>query len=386
MISDVMKSKMIAEILEGLVKGGTENFASVLEKLLNELMKIEREKCIGAQPFERTEERKGYSNGFKDKTLNTRSGPLHLKVPQVRDLEFYPSCLEKGCRSEKALKLAIAEMYVQGVSTRRVKQITEELCGLDISSTQVSRLAALLDDELEAFRQRILGRIKYAYIDARYEKVRHNGSVRDLAVLSAIGVNEKGLREILGISVSLSEAEIHWREFFEDLQKRGLKGLELIISDDHSGLGAARKAVFPSVSWQRCVFHMAQNAQGYALKKDMKEEIAQVMRDIFNCPSLEMALECKRSIIEKYSTRAPDFAEWLENNVEDGLTFFNFPKKHRKKIRTSNAMERLNQEIKRRTRVVRVFPNADSCKRLVTAVLQEIHEEWISGKVYLNVD
>jgi len=386
MISDIIKSKMIAEILEGLITGGTENFAPVLEKLLNELMKIEREKCIGAQPFERTEERKGYANGFKDKTLHTRSGALHLKVPQVRDLEFYPECLEKGCRSEKALKVAIGEMYVQGVSTRRVKRISEELCGFEISSTQVSRLASHLDEELEAFRQRPLGMIKYLYVDARYEKVRHAGSVRDLAVLSAIGVNEKGKREILGISVSLSEAEVHWRNFFENLQKRGMRGLELIISDDHSGLGAARKAVFPSVLWQRCTFHMAQNAQMYAAKQEMKEEIAQVMRDIFNCPSLDLALVCKRNALEKYTKAAPKFSEWLESNIDEGLTFFKFPQEHRKKIRTSNAMERLNQEIKRRTRIVRVFSNEKSCERLVTAVLQEIHEEWITGKIYLAME
>ncbi len=386
MISDIVKSKMIAEILEGLIHGGTENFAPVLEKLLNELMKIEREKCIGAQPFERTEDRKGYSNGFKDKMLQTRSGPLQLKIPQVRDLEFYPSCLEKGCRSEKALKVAIAEMYVQGVSTRHVRKITEELCGFEVSSTQVSRLASLLDEELQAFRQRLLGKIKYIYVDARYEKVRHAGNVRDLAVLSAIGVNEKGKREVLGVSVSLSEAEVHWRHFFEDLQKRGMNGLELLISDDHSGLGAARKAVFPSVPWQRCIFHMAQNAQSYAPRQEMKEEIGQVMRDIFNCPNLELARECKRIAVEKYAKAAPKFAEWLENNVEEGLTFFQFPQEHRKKIRTSNAMERLNQEIKRRTRVVRVFSNEESCERLVTAILQEIHEEWVTGRVYLDVE
>lgn len=384
MISDIIKSKMIAEILEGLITGGTENFATVLEKLLNELMKIERENCIGAQPFERTEGRKGYSNGFKDKTLHTRSGPLNLKIPQVRDLEFYPSCLEKGCRSEKALKLAIAEMYVQGVSTRDVKKITEELCGLEVSSTQVSRLAALMDEELEAFRQRPLGTISYLYMDARYEKIRHEGSVRDLAVLSAIGVNEHGKREILGISVSLSEAEVHWRSFFETLQKRGMKGLKLIISDDHSGLGAARRAVFPSVPWQRCTFHMAQNAQAYVPKKEMKEEISQSVRDIFNCPSMDLALACKKSTVEKYEKTAPTFCKWLEDNIEEGLVFFKFPVSHRKRIRTSNAMERLNQEIKRRTRVVRVFPNKESCERLVTAILQETHEEWISGKIYLN--
>lgn len=386
MISDIIKSKMIAEILEGLINGGTENFAPVLEKLLNELMKIEREKCIGAQSYERTEDRKGYSNGFKDKKLQTRTGLLQLKIPQVRDLEFYPACLEKGCRSEKALKVAIAEMYVQGVSTRRIKKVTEELCGFDISSTQVSRLASMLDEELKAFRQRLLGKIKYIYVDARYEKIRHAGNVRDLAVLSAIGVNEKGKREVLGLSVSLSEAEIHWRNFFEDLQKRGMNGLELIISDDHSGLGAARKAVFPSVPWQRCTFHMAQNAQRYAPKQEMKEELGQVMRDIFNCPNLKLAQEFMKNALEKYTKAAPKFSEWLENYGEEGLTFFQFPLEHRKRIRTSNIMERLNQEIKRRTRVVRLFPNEESCERLVTAILQEKHEEWVTGKVYLNVE
>ncbi|MCE5317406.1 MAG: transposase [Parachlamydia sp.] len=186
--------------------------------------------------------------------------------------------------------------------------------------------------------------------------------------------------------MSLSEAEIHWRHFFEDLQRRGMNGLELVISDDHSGLGAARKAVYPSVPWQRCTFHMSQNAQGYAPKQEMKEEIGQVMRDIFNCPNLNLARECKRIAVENYAKAAPKFSEWLENNIEEGLTFFQFPQEHRKKIRTSNAMERLNQEIKRRTRVVRVFSNEESCERLVTAVLQEIHEEWVTGKVYLNVE
>jgi putative transposase len=385
MISDIIKSKMIAEILEGLITGGSENFAPVLEKLLNELMKIEREKCIGAQLYERTEERKGYANGFKDKTLTTRSGPLQLKIPQVRGLEFYPSCLEKGCRSEKALKLAIAEMYVQGVSTRSVKRITEDLCGLEISSSQVSRLSTLLDEELEAFRERPLGQLPYIYLDARYEKIRFEGTVRDLAILSAIGVNNKGKREILGISVSLSEAEIHWREFLKNLQRRGLSGVTLIISDDHVGLGAARKSVFPSVAWQRCLFHLAQNAGAYVPKIEMKEEISQSIRDIFDCPDLHMAQECKKRIAERYSKKAPRFVEWMENNIEEGFTFFNYPRDHWKKIRTSNSMERLNQEIKRRTRVVRVFPNAKSCERLVSAVLSEIHDEWISGKIYLNI-
>lgn len=239
---------------------------------------------------------------------------------------------------------------------------------------KVSKKKLIQEAATTKFRQEIL------------EKVWHLMALLDaIAVLSAIGVNEEGKREILGISVSFSEAEVHWRCFFEDLQKRGMRGLQLIISDDHSGLGRARKAVFPSVPWQRCTFHMAQNAQGYAPKQEMKEEIGQALRDIFNCPNLSLAQECKRKAVDKYSKVAPKFSEWLENNIEEGLTFFQFPQEHRRKIRTSNAMERLNQEIKRRTRLVRVFPNEKSCERLVTAVLQEIHEEWVTGKVYLNL-
>lgn len=383
MISDIINSKVVQEILATLIHGSIGGLAPVLEQLYNELMRIEREQHLGAAPYERSESRRGYANGFKDKTVRTASGAMHLKVPQVRGIEFYPSCLEKGCRSERALKLAIAEMYVQGVSTRRIEKITKELCGLEISSTQVSRLVSLMDQELDAFRKRTLKNYPYVYFDARYEKVRHEGIVRDLAVLIAIGVNEEGQREVLGISVSLSEAETHWRKFFESLQQRGLAGVKLMVSDDHSGLNAARRAVFPSIPWQRCTFHMAQNAQSYAPKQEMRREIAQTMQDIFNAPSREQAIENKKQAIEKYEKTASKFSEWLETNVDEGLTFFDYPREHWKKIRTSNSMERLNQEIKRRTRIVRVFPNEKSCERLITAILQEVHDEWIAGNKYI---
>jgi transposase-like protein len=206
-----------------------------------------------------------------------------------------------------------------------------------------------------------------------------------MAILLAYGINPDGRREILGASASLSEAEVHWREFFMNLQSRNMTGLRLIISDDHAGMKSARRAVFPSVRWQRCQFHLAQNAQSYVPKKSMRQEIAEVMREIFNCPTIEMAREMSRKSTEKYRKRAPEFAKWLEENIEEGLTIYEFPKEHWKKIRTSNGIERLNREIKRRTRVAVLFPNKASALRLVTGVIIEIHEEWVTGKQYLDM-
>jgi len=373
-------------ILEHLISNGAKDLKPVIEILLNEAMKIEREEALKAAPYERNPERTGYANGFKDREYASRMGSLRIQIPQVRGLSFYPRCLEKGERCEKALKLAVAEMYIQGVSTRKVTAITEELCGFEISSTQVSRCAALLDEGLQKFRNRSLtGKYAYVYFDAEYEKIRHNNSVIDMATLVAIGVTEKGKREVLGISSRLSEAEVHWREFFEELQRRGLSGVLLFISDAHAGMKAARRAVFPSVKWQRCQFHMAQNAQSYAPKESMKNEIGESLRRIFHSCDYAAAQEEKRKCIEKYKVSAPEFIKWLEDNLEEGLTCFGFPEAHRKKIRTVNGLERLNREIRRRTRVATLFPNVASCERLITAVLQDIHEEWITGKRYLDM-
>jgi len=286
-------------MFEVLAEGGLECMPELFTTLLNEAMKLERSAALGAAPYERTEERQGYANGFKDKTIATRVGQLQVQIPQVRGLSFYPQSLEKGCRSEKALKVALAEMYINGVSTRRVTEITEQLCGLQVSSSQVSRATATLDEELRTFRERLLSSCPYVYLDARYEKVRHSGSVIDMALLIAVGVNIEGKREILGLSVSLSEAEVHWREFLTDFRKRGLIGVELFISDDHAGLAAARKAVFPSVPWQRCQFHFAQNAQHHAPTRHMKHEIAGVVRSIFDAASRHEALEQVKKIVEK---------------------------------------------------------------------------------------
>jgi len=318
-------SALALEALEELASQGVLDLNGSLAKLFNELMKVEREQVLGAAPYERTEERKGYANGFKNKILQTRFGKVKLEVPQTRDIDFYPSCLEKGERTERALKLALAEMYVNGVSTRKVKKITEELCGTEISSSQVSRLTKIVDVEIEQFRTRQLGKFKFVYFDAHYEKVRHQGCVRNLAVLKAVGVNKDGIREIIGVSVSLSEAEVHWRTFFEDLVRRGMHGVELIISDDHSGLKAALRAVLPSVPWQRCIFHLAQNAQHHIPNKDLRKEISNAVRSIYGAISLGEAISRKKLVIETYSDRAEIFCNWLEENFEEGLTFYKFP-------------------------------------------------------------
>lgn len=370
------------EVLNNNPQGG---IRSLLEGILNAAMKLEREHAIQAKPYERNPQRQGYANGFKEKTLNTRMGSLELQVPQVRGLSFYPQCIEKGSRSERALKLAVAEMYLKGVSTRKVEAITQVLCGIDFTSTQVSRATKELDEEFGVFRNRLLGTFKYLFLDATYIKVRHSGTVIDQAVLIAYGVNLEGKREILGASTSLSEAEVHWREFLESLVKRGLNGIELIISDDHTGLRKARQKIFPSVPWQRCQFHMSQNAQSYAPKQSVREPIAQAMKDIFNSPDLNSAKQKALEISKKFNECAPEFSSWLEINIEEGLTCYNFPRNPWRKIRTTNGLERVNREIKRRTRVAVLFPNAESALRLVTGVLIEIHEEWITDKIYLKM-
>ena len=363
---------------------GLDGMGSAIQLLINAAMEIEREKHLGALPYERTEERTGYSNGFKAKTVKTRLGALSFNIPQVRESDFYPSSLEKGIRSERALRVAIAEMYFQGVSTRKVSYIMEELCGLEVTSTQVSRAAAELDQEFELWRNRPLGKYKYTFFDARYESIRHGGCVIDCAILIAIGITEDNKREVLGVSVALSEAEVHWRSFFKSLQERGLHGIELIISDDHAGLKAARKVFFPSILWQRCQFHLQLNAQAYVPKKDMKKKVAGSIRNIFNAPNLPEAERLLTISIADYKNEAPLLSEWMDKNLREGFTVFNFPNEHQKRLRTSNISERLNKEVKRRTRIATIFPNVASCLRLVTAVLIEVSEEWISAKSYLN--
>ena len=299
---------------------------------------------------------------------------------------FYPQALERGLRSERALTLAVAEMYVRGVSTRKVTKIVSEMCGLDVTSTQVSRAAALLDDELEAWRNRALEEHAYLVLDARYEKVRHGGEVRSVAVLCAIGVNAAGRRSVIGVSTSLSEAEVHWREFLTGLLARGLTGVQLVTSDDHAGLKAALNAVLPGVLWQRCQCHIQRNAASYVPRKDLKVPVASSIRAIFNAPDRHEAERLLAKAVESYAETAPKLAEWMETNIPEGLTVFALCERHRRRLRTSNVIERLNRELKRRTRVATLFPNEASLLRLVSAVLVEVSDEWKTGRIYLRMD
>jgi transposase-like protein len=379
--------RSIDDAVELLKEHGFEGLAEAVTVLLNTAMVAERSEYLGAAPYERSATRIGHANGFKDKTLKTRLGELSLKVPQTRDSEFYPQSLEKGLRSERALLLSIAEMYVQGVSTRRVKKIVEELCGMEVSSTQVSRAAAGLDELLEAWRTRDLGRYRYVILDAQYEKVRQGGQVLDAAVLIACGVGSDGRRDVLGCSVSLSEAEVHWRTFLSGLKDRGLQGIELVVSDAHEGLNAARKAVFGSVPWQRCQFHLQQNAGQYVPSMAMRAPVAADIRAIFTAPDLEEAEHLLEKLLKKYAKTAPKLVAWAEENLPEGFTVFSFSPSHRRRLRTTNLLERLNEEIRRRTRVARLFPNEASCLRLVTAIVMEIAEDWqTADKRYLTFE
>jgi putative transposase len=380
-----MQTTALDEIGELLAEQGFDGLADALRVLLNEVMKLERAAVLGAGPYQRSDDRKGYANGFKPKTVQTRVGALTLAVPQARGVEFYPSALEKGLRSERALKLAVAEMYVQGVSTRKVAAVTEKLCGLEVTTAQVSRAAQALDDELEEWRSRPLGETPYLILDARYEKVRHGGQVRSCAVLVAIGIDPEGKRSVLGVSVSLSEAEVHWRDFLASLSARGLHGVKLVVSDAHGGLKPALDARLTGVPWQRCQFHLMKNALAYVPRAEMQAEVVADLRAVFDAPDRPEAERRLGSAVKKYRTSAPKLADWLEANFPEGLAVLALPRSHRRRLRTSNMLERLNEELKRRTRVAGLFPNDASLLRLVNAVLMEVSEDWETNRKYLTM-
>lgn len=374
------------ELLEQIAEQGLDVIPEMIRTLINAAMQLERQAYLGAAPYERTMARRDQANGFKPKTVATRMGQITFDVPQVRQGNFYPQALEKGLRSERALKLVLAEMYIQGVSTRKVAAITEKMCGFEVSSTQVSQATAMLDEQLQAWRERPLGIYRYLYLDARYEKVRQDGQVRDAAVLIAVGVNEAGKREVLGVSVALSEQEVHWRAFLQSLVTRGLRGVKLIVSDAHAGLKQARQAVFGGVPWQRCQFHLQQNAQAYVPRQSLKGEVAADIRAIFNAANRQEAEALLCKTVLKYAQSAARLATWMEENLPEGFTVFAFPPPQQRLLRTTNGLERLNREIRRRSRIAAIFPNEASCLRLVTAIVMEISEEWVTGRAYICAD
>lgn len=377
----------IIEMMQTLMNEGMEGFPAVMARMYNLAMQFERELHLNAARYQRCEERRGYANGYKPKTFKTAAGKLSLRIPQVRDSEtpFYPKSLERGSRSDRALKMAVAEMYVKGVSTRKVQSIFNELCDVDITADQVSRAMADLDVELENWRNRPVGEIKVLFADATYHKVRIDGVVVSAATFVVSGILADGHRAILAVDNDLSECEVHWRKVLSSLKKRGVYGVKLIVSDSHEGLKAALEATFPGVPWQRCQMHLGQNAQSHVTKSSLKDEVASDIRSVFNARSLEDAKRLLKEMVEKYSRTQSKLAAWMEENIPEGFTVFSFPESVRRFLRTNNASENLMKQIKQRTRLIPAFPNTDSLLRLVSALCAEISDDWESGNYrYLN--
>lgn len=358
----------------------------IVERVLQQLLEAEITKHLGAAPYERTDHRKGHRNGYKERTLKTRVGTLELMVPQDRDGTFSTSLFARYQRNEKALLLSLMEMYVEGVSTRKVKEVTEELCGTSFSKSMVSRLSTELDSELEAWRTRPLDEVTYPYlfVDARYEKVRAGSRIISEGVLVLSGVRDDGFREILAVEVADVESETTYQDLFRSLKERGLSGVELVTSDNHQGLKAAISRHFNGASHQRCEVHFSRNLME-RVSFDRRKELAADLRTIFDAPNRKMAMNLAEGVADKWRESYPKVAEHLEEHIEECLSCLAFPESHRRRIRSTNGLERINQEIRRRSRVVRIFPNRASCLRLATAVVAEISEEWVPAKRYLNM-
>lgn len=371
----------ILEMMQTLMNEGLEGFPAVMAKMYNLAMQFERELHLGAGKYERTDARRGYANGYKPKTLNTHAGKLALQIPQVRDSEtpFYPRSLERGTRCERALKLAVAEMYIKGVSTRKVQAVFDRLCDVNITAEQVSRAMREMDEELDKWRNRPIGSVKVLFADATYHKARVNGVVVSVATFIVAGILEDGHRAILAVDSDLSENEVHWRRVFSNLIKRGMHGVKLLVSDSHDGLCAAREAMLNGVPWQRCQMHLQQNAQAYVTKAAFKAEVVEDIRSIFRAGSLVEAKRMLDEAVAKYSKCQAKLAAWMEDNIPEGFTVFAFPASVRQFLRTNNMMENLNKQIKSRTRLVPAFPNIDSLMRLVSAICVEISDDWETG-------
>jgi len=359
----------------------------IIEIGLQKIMELERDAHIGAESYERTGSRKTYRNGYKPRKLNTRVGCITLQIPQTRDGEFYPSILERYQRSEKALVIALAEAYVNGVSTRKMKKITEELLGKEFSSMTISRYAEELDAELNAWRDRPL-KEEYVYVitDARYDKCRVGAQIIDVAIFTAIGIDSQGYRRILSLDVSWGENNSSWDKFIGDLKDRGLRGVRLFTSDDHPGIKHAIKKHFPGTPWQRCQRHFLVNAMDKVPKR-YRDRVHDELTEVWSSNTWEQAKDRLEGMAERWSGAFEEFSNFISEEGWETLTVYKTcPKEHRKKLRTSNIVERVNQEFKRRGRVVRIFPNPQSCIRLYGAIAKEWDEDWISGRRYMEME
>jgi putative transposase len=380
------QNSRLIEILQGSSGEGTDPMMCLLRHTIQQLLEEEMTAFLNAEPYTRTEERRGYRNGYKPRMLNTRVGRLELMVPKDREGRFQTELFEKYQRSEKALMLAIAEMYIQGVSTRKVKKIAEELCGLDISKSQVSNIAKGLDEEIRAWRMRTLEGKRYPYLvmDARYEWIRRDKAVVKQGVLIVVGIDEDGYREALGVWCADLESEATWSGVFRELKERGLAGVNYVVSDDHEGLKNAIARHFQGVIWQRCQVHFIRNVLGMASKAD-RGRILALLKEITGAQTMESARTRLGEAVDALSATHPKIADHLDTYGEEMLAVYTLPADHRKRMRTTNMLERFNEEIKRRSRVVRIFPNEQSCIRLVSALAIEANEEWMNRK-YLDME
>ena len=376
------------ELLSELINYSGENLIGEIVRLgIQNLMELERDEHIGVGSYERGDDRRSQRNGYKSRTLYTRVGTLILQVPQTRDGQFYPSILERYQRSEKALVLALAEAYLQGVSTRKMKMITEELMGKEFSSTSISRFAINLDAELDAWRERPLTKeYPYVVVDARYESSRVDGKIIDIAVPIAIGIDSEGYRHVLGVNTAWSETGDSWDRFIGRLKERGLRGVKLVTSDDHPGIHPAIKKHYPGVQWQRCQRHFTVNATDL-VPKSRRDEVYQRLKEAWECKEYKDAKAKLDQLADDYLEKYPALSELISEHGWETLgVYLAAPVEHHKRLRTTNMLERVNQELKRRSRVVRIFPNPKSCLRLFTALLKEWHEDWVYGRKYLNMD
>ncbi|MFC1551328.1 IS256 family transposase [Candidatus Latescibacterota bacterium] len=379
------KDTGILGILQASSGNGDDPIKALLRHTIQELLEEELTAFLNAEPYTRTAERRGYRNGYKPRMLNTRVGRLHLMVPKDREGRFQTELFEKYQRNEKALVLAIIEMYVQGVSTRKVKKITEELCGLEISKSQVSELSKGIDKEVQQWRMRPLTkRYPYLVVDARYERIRRDGSIIPQGVLIVVGIDAEGYREVLGVWCADSESESSWSAVFRELKERGLDGVSYVVSDDHTGLTKAIAREFQGTIWQRCQVHFMRNVLSKVPKKD-RGRILAYLRDITGASSLGTARKRLNEAVDALLKTHPKAATLLDDHGEEMLAVYALPEHHWKRMRTTNMLERFNEEIKRRTRVLRVFPNEQSCIRLISALAMEENENWMERK-YLNME
>jgi putative transposase len=359
---------------------------AVVAATLQETLEAEMDEALGAQKGERTPTRVGYRSGYYSRTLVTRVGKIELRVPQDREGRFRTEVFERYQRSEKALVTAMMEMYIQGVSTRKVRAVTEELCGHQFSSSSISRIVAQLDEELEQFaKRRLEEEYPYLVLDARYEKVRENGTVSSQAVLIAIGIDWEGRRNVLAVEMANRESASSWKGLLMGLRERGLRGVQLAISDDHAGLKRAIREVLPEAAWQRCYVHFLRNALDY-LPRKADDDCLMELRWLYDRRNVEEARRDLATWLKKWENRYGKLCQWVEENIEETLSFYRLPREHHKNLKSTNMLERIMEELKRRTLVVRIFPNTASCLRLTRAIAVEMHENWIEAIRYLNME